>query len=154
MYLPLLTIHNAMRWVVMVLLLVSIYRAFRGYRLKSVFSAGDNALRHWTATTVQLQMLIGFVLYFNSPFVSSFWHGENTQDVGQGEVFFAIVHLSLMFVAVTVLSVGSALTKRRPTAKQKYATMLLWFCASLLIILIAIPWPFSPLAQRPYIRML
>ena len=153
MYLTLLTIHNAMRWIVLVLLLYGIYCAFLGYRTKSIFSAGDNALRHWTATALQLQMVIGFVLYFNSPFVSAFWADANMRSLSP-EGFFAIVHLSLMLVAVTVLSVGSALAKRRPTDDHKYKTMLTWFVTSLLIILIAIPWPFSPLAQRPYIRIL
>jgi hypothetical protein len=30
--------------------------------------------------------------------------------------------------------------------------MALWFTAALLLILVAIPWPFSPFAQRPYLR--
>lgn len=150
MYPTLLIIHNSVRWVSLILLLFGIYRAFVGYRNRNRFSAADNAIRHWTATVLQLQMMIGFVLYFNSPFVTEFW----SETGGESGSFFAVIHLSLMLAAVTVVSVGSALAKRKPTDEQKYKTMLAWFCVSLLIILVAIPWPFSPLAQRPYIRTL
>jgi hypothetical protein len=30
--------------------------------------------------------------------------------------------------------------------------MAIWFLLGLIVILIAVPWPFSPLANRPYIR--
>jgi hypothetical protein len=152
MYSSLLIVHSAVRWIALIMLLFSIYRAFIGYRSTCVFSAGDNALRHWTATVFQLQLMIGFVLYFNSPFVSAFWADGNFQ-LDNTNTFFAIIHLSLMFAAVTVLSIGSALAKRKPDDEQKYKTMLLWFCAGLAIILVAIPWPFSPFAQRPYFRI-
>lgn len=151
MYLTLLVVHNAIRWIVLLLLLFGIYRACDGYRKASVFSALDNALRHWTATVLQMQMMAGFVLYFNSPFVSAFWSGNDTEGMTT-ERFFAVVHSSFMFAAVTIISVGSALAKRRASDQQKYRTMLTWFCIGMVLILIAIPWPFSPLTQRPLIR--
>jgi cell division protein FtsW (lipid II flippase) len=150
MYLTLLLIHNSLRWVVLATLLHCIYRALRGYRGKAEFSQRDNAFRHWTATAVQVQMMIGFVLYFNSPFVSAYRNGSSTDGDSS---FFAVVHLALMFLAVTIISIGSAMAKRRPADQQKYQTMLIWFAIGLMIILIAIPWPFSPFAQRPYFRI-
>jgi hypothetical protein len=152
MYSTLLILHNAVRWIALLLLLYSIYRAFVGYRGQKSFSSSDNAVRHWTATAFQVQLMIGFILYFNSPFVHAFWADQSFQQ-WDSNTFFAVVHLTLMFVAVTVLSLGSALAKRKLTDAQKYKTMLVWFSVCLLIILIAIPWPFSPFAQRPYFRI-
>jgi len=146
MYFWLLVIHNAFRWIALGFLVYALYRAIRGYYSNERFSNTDNAFRHWTATVLQVQLMIGFILYFNSPFVQAYWNGD-------GDNFFAVVHLSLMFTAVTVVSIGSAMAKRKPTDHQKFATMLTWFAVALLIILVAIPWPFSPLAQRPYIRI-
>jgi len=57
-----------------------------------------------------------------------------------------------MLTAIVIITIGSALAKRKKTDKEKFKTMLVWFSAALLIIFIAIPWPFSPLANRPYIR--
>jgi hypothetical protein len=147
MYLPLLIVHSIFRWVVLSFLLYSIYRAFNGYGNSNRFSPADNSFRHWTATILQVQMMIGFILYFNSPFVQTYW-----SDLG-GDGFFAIIHLALMFTAVVIVSVGSAMAKRKATDREKFRTMLFWFITALLIILIAVPWPFSPLAQRPYFRI-
>ena len=149
MYLPLLIIHNLFRWVALGILSYSIYRSAWGYRRQSSFSKGDNAFRHWTATALQIQMMVGFVLYFNSPFVSSYWNNSGSEGES---FFFPVVHLTLMFLAVTIISIGSAMAKRQPTDHQKYKVMLIWFSVGLLIILIAVPWPFSPLAQRPFLR--
>jgi drug/metabolite transporter (DMT)-like permease len=66
--------------------------------------------------------------------------------------FFSLIHIALMFAAIIVLTVGSAMAKRQGSDRQKFRTMLMWFIFALVIILIAIPWPFSPLAKRPLIR--
>ncbi|MEJ0028899.1 MAG: hypothetical protein WDO15_00270 [Bacteroidota bacterium] len=140
MYFYVLALHNTFRWIALVFLVYSLCRSVNGYYSKRSFSKADNAFRHWTATILQIQMMLGLVLYFYSPFV----------DTG----FFAIVHPVVMFIAVTIASVGSALAKRKPTDHQKFSTMLAWFAIALIIIAVMIPWPFSPFAQRPYIRPL
>jgi drug/metabolite transporter (DMT)-like permease len=57
-----------------------------------------------------------------------------------------------MLTAIVLLTIGSALTKRKKDDRDKFKTMLTWFGIALIIILIAVPWPFSPFAQRPYLR--
>lgn len=151
MYLPLLITHNTLRWIALLFLLYSIWLSFNGYSQKLAFSKSDNAFRHWTATLFQVQMVIGFILYDASPFVDAYWRTKNYGSDGSG--FFAIVHSVLMFAAVVAISMGSALAKRKPSDEAKYKTMLLWFCIGFLILLVAIPWPFSPLAQRPLFRI-
>jgi len=68
------------------------------------------------------------------------------------QAFFKYIHLILMVLAIVVITIGSARAKRMTTAAAKYHTMLIWFAIALVIIFIAIPWPFSFLATRPYIR--
>jgi hypothetical protein len=68
------------------------------------------------------------------------------------QTFFRFVHISLMLTSVVLITIGSAKAKRIETSRLKYKTMLIWFSIALLIILVAIPWPFSPLANRPYFR--
>ncbi len=152
MYIYLLSIHSVVRWLVLAALLYSVYRAWRGYRGGLTFSAADNSLRHWTATLAHIQLLIGFTLYFSSPLVQYFL-SDTKNAVKQPELlFFGILHIGLMFVSVLVLTIGSALAKRRESDRDKYRTMLFWFSAALFVIFMAIPWPFSPLASRPWLR--
>lgn len=152
MYQTLTFYHNLVRWLVLTSLLLAIYRAYKGYVSKSDFSKTDNAVRHWTATIVHIQLMIGLVLYFQSPiikyFMANFREGVKNLDIA----FFGLIHSSLMLTAIVLVTIGSAKSKRKLTDKEKFKTMLLWFSIALLIILIAIPWPFSPFANRPYFR--
>ncbi len=152
MYAALLFFHSLFRWFVLMLLLYSIYRAFDGYSKNRSFSTVDNAVRHWTATVAHLQLMIGIILYTRSPVVGYFWAASNNTVQFFDAVFFSVVHLVLMISAIVVLTIGSALAKRKATDSEKFRTMLIWFSVSLLMILMAIPWPFSPLSARPYYR--
>ncbi|MCB0649569.1 MAG: hypothetical protein KDC49_23030 [Saprospiraceae bacterium] len=144
--------HSIFRWLVLLSLIYSIYRACKGYLSQSSFSRTDNAIRHWTATIAHLQLVIGMVLYTQSPIVKYFWHNFNEAVENLDSLFFGLLHIVLMLLAIVILTIGSSLAKRQPTDQEKFKTMLVWFSISLLIILIAIPWPFSPIANRPYFR--
>ncbi len=152
MYSFLLVSHSIFRWLVLLSLIFSIYRAYLGYTQNKVFSKSDNALRHWTATIAHLQLTIGIILYIKSPIVDYFWDNLNQALKNPDATFFGLYHFLLMITSIIILTIGSALAKRKTTDKEKYKTMLIWFSIALLIIFAAIPWPFSPLANRPYIR--
>lgn len=151
MYYQLLTLHSIARWLVLITLVVSVIAAFKGLTDGRPFSRKDNALRHWTATTAHIQLMIGMILYTQSPVVKYFW--KNTRAASSFDItFYSAIHAALMLSAIVVLTIGSALAKRRSTDKDKFRTMLIWFSIALIIILLAIPWPFSPLSARPYLR--
>lgn len=152
MYSTLLSLHSWVRWVVLVFLVYSIYRAFMGYNQNKAFSKTDNAFRHWTATVAHIQLMIGIILYTQSPIVKFFWTDTKTIWQNLDLTFYGVIHILLMLTAIVVLTIGSALAKRKPTDKEKFKTMLVWFSIVLIIIFIAIPWTFSPLSSRPNFR--
>lgn len=150
MYPQLLFFHSVFRWLVLAALVYSVYRAARGYRAKLAFTKTDNSLRHWTATLAHIQLMLGLVLYFTSPVTGYFLkHTKDALD-NPDTTFFGIIHITLMVVSVLILTIGSALAKRQENDTDKFRTWLIWFSVALLVIFIAIPWPFSPLANRPY----
>ena len=150
MYSVLLVLHNVFRWLVLISLLYSILRSFQGYRGALPFTPQDNAIRHWTATLAHIQLLLGIVLYTQSPLVHQYF----ATDAGNLEsLFFSLIHISLMLLAIVLITIGSAKAKRQTTDLLKFKTILVWFSIALFVIFIAIPWPFSPLAQRPYLRL-
>lgn len=151
MYLTFLTLHSLGRWAVLAGLLLGLFRAYRGWLGQQPFTPFDDTVRHTSATVAHGQLVLGYTLYFTSPLVASFHlraakHAPTT-------LFFGLQHVALMTVAIVVLTIGSALAKRRATDPAKFRTMALWFTAALLLILVAIPWPFSPWASRPYFRL-
>lgn len=152
MYQTLTFYHSIMRWLVVFSLILSLYRACKGYFYKDVFSNTDNAIRHWTATIAHIQLMVGMILYFQSPLVKYFLANFKTAVHDFNMLFFGLIHSSLMLVAIVLITVGSASAKRKDTNASKFKTMIVWYSIALIIIIIAVPWPFSPLANRPYFR--
>jgi len=152
MYQSLLFCHSALRWFVLVSLLYSIFRAYKGYNLKRPFTKTDNSVRHWTATIAHIQLTLGILIYVQSPIVKYFWKNFTEGIKNTDAAFFGIFHILLMLSAIVLITIGSALAKRKQNDSDKFKTILFWFSIALLIIFIAIPWPFSPLANRPYFR--
>lgn len=149
----LLFLLSVNRWLVLATLFYAVYISLNGYLAGSAFTQGSNFIRHVTATIVHIQLILGIFLYIISPVVrfggpmvsSSLLVGEQT--------FFRVVHLSLVLVAVVLVTIGSSKAKRQKTDELKFKSMLIWYFVALVIISIAIPWPFSPLGNRPYFRM-
>lgn len=152
MYPTLLVLHSFTRWLVLMLLVYSIYRSLIGMARRRMFSPRDDAFRHWTATAAHIQLVIGILLYTQSPVVSGYWAHPGPVHHDMPTFFFAVIHMSLMLISIVVLTIGSALVKRKVTDKVKFRAMSMWFSVALILLLIAIPWPFSPLAARPYLR--
>lgn len=152
MYPSLLFVHSLFRWLVLMSLLYAIIRAYRGYSSNSPFTKTDNSARHWTATIAHVQLVLGFTLYFTSPIIKYFFANFKQEIQRINLAFFGIIHFLLMLTAIIVITIGSALAKRKPTAREKFRTMLVWFSIAMALIFLAIPWPFSPLANRPYFR--
>lgn len=152
-YSILLLIHNAFRWLVVISLLATLVSSYSGWLRPRTYRASDQTIRVVATSIVHTQLLIGFYLYFISPIVSYYW--RFSPDAGEAPEFrfFSIIHISLMFTSVMVITVGSSLAKRKPTAREKFRTTALYFTFGLLLILLAIPWPFSPLATRPWTRI-
>ncbi len=152
MYDSLLSIHSLLRWLVVLSLLLSIAIALRGYFQNRAFSAIDNKIRHWTATIGHIQLIVGILLYLKSP-IAQYLFVDFYEAIKNWQVlFFSVLHATLMMVAIVVLTLGSAFAKRKSTDRLKYKTMLIWYTIAFLIIFLSIPWPFSPLAERPLIR--
>ena len=152
MYQTLTFYHSIIRWLVLISLIIAICRAYKGFISKTVFTKTDNAIRHWTATVAHIQLVIGIILYSQSPIIRYFWNNMNEAIRNFDTAFFALIHILLMLAAIVLITIGSALSKRKEVDREKFKTMLVWFFISLLIIFIAIPWPFSPLTNRPYFR--
>ena len=152
MYLFILALHSLVRWFVLISLLFAIYRAYRGWLFNKSFSKFDNRVRLVTATIAHIQLIIGVWLYFISPIVSYFLQNFH-EAVHERQIrFFGMEHVTMMLIAITLITIGSAKAKRKLTDKEKFKCMAIWFTIALLVILSSIPWSFSPLISRPSFR--
>jgi hypothetical protein len=153
MYSGVLAFHSLLRWAVLVTMLLSIVMAFAGWFGKKPFGKSDAKLRTITSSVAHLQLLIGVWLYFISPAMAYFRENFKTAVHEKQLRFFGLEHNIMMVIAIVLLTIGSAASKRKKTDKGKFMTIAIWYTIALLIILSSIPWPFSPLVARPWFRM-
>lgn len=152
MYYVLLILHSLVRWLVLGSLLFAIYRAYRGWLLTKQYTLFDSRVRILATTIAHIQLVIGLWLYFISPVVSYFLHHLGTAIRMREIRFFGMEHITMMLIAIVVITIGSARAKRKATDQDKFRTMAIWFTIGLLLILSSIPWSFSPLIHRPLFR--
>jgi hypothetical protein len=142
--------HSILRYLVLLSILLVIYLAWEGLTFKKSYTRLHRIATASASGISHLQLLVGFVLYFFSPTAQSFWQTKSMR--WSDGLFFALVHFGLMSAAIVILTVGAALAKREVEERRRFRILFNYFVLALLIILIAIPWPFSPLAQRPWFR--
>ena len=154
MYPTLLATHSLVRWMVLAALLIALCCAYSGWVAKRRFTRFDNVIRHWTATIAHIQFILGVWLYVISPFSNHFLQGF-PQTVHERDFrFFGMEHSLMMFIAIVLVTIGSAKAKRKAVDHDKFKAMAIWFTIGLLIILASIPWAFSPFTSRPNLRPL
>lgn len=149
-YPALLSLHSLFRWLVVAALLFALARAGQGRLFNRHYSRTDDIARRCTATLAQVQLVLGLWLYSISPLVAGFF---SQKAVHQRELrFFSVEHGPAMLLAVLLLSIGCIKAGRQADSRQKFKTITFWYGAALLLILIAVPWSFSPMVQRPLWR--
>ena len=152
MYTTILFLHSFWRWLVLLSLVYAIYRGASGWLGNKLFTGTDNTARHVTATIAHVQLALGYILYFISPLVIYF-RSYFSESSNQPELrFFGIIHIAFMTLAIILITIGSSLAKRADADISKFRIMTIFFFIALLLIVAAIPWPFSPFANRPYFR--
>ena len=134
---PMLThAHSGIRWVVLGLLIYAIYNSFSKWRGNNVFEAGDRKINLFAMAATHLQIILGFVLYTQSPKVMA--GGDMSNSLVR---FFTIEHMAYMLIAAVLITIGYAWSKR--TSNEKMAKIAFWFYLfAFIIIMIGIPWPF------------
>ena len=134
----LLHLHSSLRYVVLAALL---YAIIKGWKAGEQAVKGKERRPYLIAMIVaHIQLLLGLGLYFvgengltalNSLF-------DTGASLFSSLGFFGIIHFVLMVIAITLITKAHSLAKKNATHRRVVRLMLF----ALLIVLIAIPWPF------------
>jgi predicted acyltransferase len=120
---------------------VSIVNALMKMGKKTEYTKADKMPVLLGLIFTHVQIIIGFVLYFISQkFSFSKGMGELMKDSVQR--FYAVEHLSMMILAVVLITIGYSRSKRQELASKKHTTVLIFYGIGLALILVSIPWPF------------
>ena len=147
MYTIVLIIHNWVRWVALVSAIGAAFAALR---------KNDGAAERWgliAMSTLDLQMLLGLLLYLalspNMAAIMSNFGGAMKDPVAR---FWAVEHISSMFLAVIVAHVGRVLARKATSPDARRKRILIGFSIAALLMIVGMPWPGRP-GGRPLVRI-
>jgi hypothetical protein len=152
MYPHLLNTHSILRWLVVAGLLIPLLGAYAALVRPRSFSQADSAGIRWGTTAAHTQLMVGMALYVYSPFVKLFWSEPAESVANRQLLFFGIIHIMGMIFSVVLMTIGSSMARRADDDRTKFRAIAIYWTIALLVIALLIPWPFSPLAQRPVWR--
>lgn len=143
----LLHTHSLLRYVLLALLLISIFRSMGGWMGKKPYTDGNRKLTLFTMISAHLQLVLGLVLYFVSPIVQAALADMGFAMKDAGLRFWAVEHLSMMLIAITFITLGNILSKKGATDEAKHKRVAIFFLLALAVIFIAVPWPWSAVSR-------
>ena len=152
MYEVTLYLHSWLRWLLVFALLYSLISSGTALFSGRAFRKADNIARGSVSGFAYLQLIIGFVLYAISPLIKTFMRNRDEAAESSVLTFFGIYHISLMIIAIILITIGGARAKRALTDPAKHKMIFLWFGLAAIVLFCAIPWSFHPLAPRDMFR--
>jgi uncharacterized membrane protein len=134
MYIGLIHTHSLLRYLVLILLLAVIVKAFLGYSNKQAFGKVDNLLGLSLFSVTHTQLLVGLLLYFTSSYVQ--FTGEAMKDPVVR--YWTAEHIFIMLAAIIMITLARITSKKLPDDAAKHKRMLIFNSVALILILMAI----------------
>jgi len=143
-------LHNVLRWVVIIFAIYAIIQLLSGKNQNRTFTNKDRRPVLLYMIFLDIQLLLGAALFFMGN------EGlYKIKNAGMGAVmkndvsrFFAIEHTIGMLLAIILAHIAHAFTKKDMSDQDKFSKTLYLVAASIVLILMFIPWPFRD-AARP-----
>jgi len=147
----LLHLHNILRWVILVLLVLSVVKSYTGWKQGRAFSDGDRKIWLFTMIASHITLLLGLYQWFAGRF------GLLTHDRPEGVSmmksafyrFYQMEHPLTMIAAIALVTLGYGMAKKPVADADKYRKAFRYFLVALVLILIRVPWPFLKDVGRP-----
>jgi hypothetical protein len=130
----LLHTHSLLRYVLLALLLIVIIKALISWLGKKPFISIDNKLSLWLLIVAHVQLLIGFALYFVSPYVQFTESTMKTKELR----YWAVEHIVAMIIAVVLITIGRTTMKKINTDEGKHKRLFITNIIALIIIVATI----------------
>lgn len=134
----LVSAHSGLRYIVLLLLVVAIVNAVTNLKTNR-YEKKDKMINLFTMIFLHIQLLLGLVLYATSDkvqFVEGMMANASLR-------FYDVEHISIMLLAIILITLGRRKAEKNPSADAKHKLILRYYLLGLILIFIAIPWPFT-----------
>src|SRR5512138_1888884 len=145
MYPVLIVLHSWIRWAVIIIGLTAVFRAIAARSSGRAWNATDNAAGRFYTIALDLQVLIGLVLYvFASPIVAAARQNMAVSMANDTTRFWLVEHPVAMILALALAHVGRARMRRATADRVRFSRIAVFHGLSVLLVIIGTPWPGMP----------
>jgi len=146
MYTWVLYAHGWNRWLVLLAGAFALATSYRAWLATGTYGALEERTRRAFRGLLDLQVLLGLVLYALSPIVRMGW-GDIGAAMGVRELrFFSVEHITGMSIAMAFVYAGTARVQRATSDAAKARSAAIWQTLAAVSILVSVPW------WRPLLR--
>ncbi|MFN8358205.1 MAG: hypothetical protein U0Y10_27325 [Spirosomataceae bacterium] len=146
MYDILLLLHSYLRWAVVVLAVWAIVKGLLGTLNKTEFTDADRKTGLFFMISCDVQLLLGLILYAGvSPLMQTAFADFGAAMKDSSLRYFAVEHIFVMIIALALVHVGYAKTKRAVGTIAANRTALIFYGIAFLLMMSRIPWTDRPL---------
>ena len=144
MYTGLLHLHNILRWVILLLLLLAIIKSFSA---KSNPDGSIKKISLFLLIAAHTQFLIGIYQWLTGNFGYKLIQANGFGEVMKNSVqrFWAVEHITGTLIAIILITIARSKVK-----KQQFGAASWLYVIALLLIFAVVPWPFRENIARPW----
>lgn len=135
--------HSMLRYIVLVLLVLAIIKALAGWLTKGSWKPFDDKLNLFTMISVDLQLLLGLIIFFISTRVETAMGAEEGIMKNASSRFLIIEHPTVMLIGIILVHIGRAKAKKATDAIKKHKSIAIFYIIALVLIISRIPWDTS-----------
>lgn len=148
-----LILHNILRWILLILLLISVFKSYAGWKGKKTLSSGDAKIWLFTMISAHTNLLIGLYLLLFGTFgiISAGMPAGTHLMKDKFYRFFWVEHPFGMILAIVLITLGRGVAKKNLPDQTRYKKAFWFFFFAFLVILATVPWPFREIVGRPWI---
>jgi hypothetical protein len=148
----LLHLHNLLRWVILILLVISVVKSYTGWKQGRTFSPADRKAWLFTMIFSHVTLLLGVYQWLAGRY------GLFTSQPPEGSSmmkdkffrFFQMEHPVSMLIAILLITLGYGMAKKQVSDADRYKGAFRYFLIALVLILLVTPWPFRETVGRAW----
>jgi len=132
-------LHSLLRYAVLLLLVVAIFKGYAGWFGKKEFTKGDEKTGLFLMIFSHVQLLLGFALYFATDMMKALpGMAESMKDPVQR--FWKVEHIAGMILAIVLITLGRAMAKKATESDVKHRRSAVYYTLAFILITYLIPW--------------
>ena len=133
-------VHSYWAYLVLLILIFAVANAIIGLTQKKQFTDKDLRIGLFALIATHIQLLLGFVWYFMSPWFDLLTTDATTVMKTKEVRLLAVEHPLMMIIAIVLITIGWSKHKKKTTDTAKFKMFAIFYGLGLLVILSRIPW--------------